>query len=99
MNKTKQNLINELKIIEENIIKYPEQFTSFDSLEKMNKIEEHLIQRKCSVSNCSNHSIINYKRINYHTCFDNWSSIKVGWHIIYFETLDLCCENKSLLKQ
>jgi hypothetical protein len=88
MNKTKEQLIEELSRIERK-----------DFIEQLKKDQNgfslYLIKMNCIKNKCANFNVLEYKDDAFFICYDDWSCEKVGWHVIYFETLDLCFEHKK----
>lgn len=95
LNRTREDLLGEIKKFENNTIKYPNKYMKFEQLEQENIKEMSLIKYHCIDGKCPNYSTVEYKGVTYHACYDDWSGeFKVGWHVIYCETFDLCIENK-----
>jgi hypothetical protein len=89
MIETKEELINELKYM---INKHRWSWKDFIHY---NKYAFKQIYYNCISHKCPNLSKILFNNKYFYICYDNWSSVKVGWHIIYTETLDLCFEHKK----
>lgn len=98
MNKTKEQLIENLNHTQWQMNIYPEKYAIHDILQdslKHNEFYMYQIQHNCINNSCPNYDTIEYKGHTLHVCYDDWSSIKLGWHVLYFETCDICVENKG----
>ena len=101
--KTKEDLLKQFNIMQENMVKYPERYSENDLLDNLIYLNKHSIKEiinNCINKKCPNYSTVEYKGKELHVCYDNWSNVNsAGWHVIYFETIDLCVETKISLKQ
>jgi len=84
INKTKEELIEELKKINE---RNPDRICRLWLLNQnvMSSISNNCLK-------CKKHDVITFGGKNFHICYDDFTGITVGWHVIYFETIDLCIE-------
>lgn len=98
MIKTKEDLLKELEQTQEKMKDFPQNLYKRNLIKALlsdNIYSLHLIQQNCIKNKCPNHDIINFKGYNLNVCYDDWSDTKIGWHVIYTETLDLCFKNKT----
>lgn len=84
MNNTISDLYNELIILEQKTKLFPNKYIPFENLKIINCKNNYCIF-------CNNYSKILYKGEYYHCCND-MTYRKLGWHIIYPETLELCAK-------
>ena len=97
MNKTKEELGDEIDIWFENHEKEPTRYTDpckyLDGI-CMDTRTNKQIYHNCVKNKCPNYDVIEIGFRNFAICYDDWSFAKNGWHLIYCETMDLCVENK-----
>jgi len=91
MRKTQDELKQELDRI------YGKEY--YSQIKEREKYDLYLIKMNCIKNKCPNFDILDYKSEYpgdaFFICYDDWSSCKIGWHVIYCETLDLCFEHKK----